>query len=111
MANQIITSKILEEDPDLIDLVDRFLSRLPEMQANIIKFHDEKHWEMFLEQIHQMKGVGGNYGYPMLTSLCADIETGVKDKNYTSVSDQLIEFNIMCKQILAGREENHKISK
>ena len=111
MSNQVITSELLNDDPDLIDLIDRFLSRLLDMQEKIIKKHDDQDWETFLDLIHQMKGVGGNYGYPMLTTLCADIELKTKEEKHDDVSNKLIEFKLMCEKILAGKDENHKLAK
>lgn len=110
MSNQIISSELLKSEPDLIDLIDRFISRLPGMQEVIIKAHNEKDWETFAGLIHQMKGVGGNYGYPMLTMLCAEIEMTIKEENFSKVENQLNEFQIMGKNILAGSDENHKIA-
>ena len=110
MSDQTITSELLKDDPDLIDLIARFLSRLPGMQEKIMNAHDTQDWEIFLGLIHQMKGVGGNYGYPMLTTLCVDIESTAKEEKYDEVSDKLIKFKLMCEQILAGDEENHKIA-
>jgi len=111
MSNQIITSELLKEEPDLIDLIDRFISHLPGMQEAIIDAHDEKDWETFTGLIHQMKGVGGNYGYPMLTTLCAEIEVMVKEENFAKVVKQLNDFQLMSKNILAGSDENHNIAK
>ena len=111
MSHQIITSELLHEDPDLIDLVDRFVSRLPDMQSVIIKAFDEKDWENFVHLIHQMKGVAGNYGYPMLTNLCADMELKVKAESFLEVADKLKEFKVMIEAILAGRNGNHEIVK
>ena len=110
MSNQIITSELLKEEPYLIDLIDRFILRFPGMQDAIIKAHDTKDWETFTGLIHQMKGVGGNYGYSMLTTLCAEIETMVEEENFSKVKNQLLEFKIMSKNILAGSDENHKIA-
>ncbi|MFK5915172.1 MAG: Hpt domain-containing protein [Woeseiaceae bacterium] len=109
MSN-VITSELLKDDPDLIELIDRFLSRLPAMQEKIVNACDEKEWDMFVGLIHQMKGVGGNYGYPMLTTLCADIEVAVKAEDYDKVNNQLSEFKELAKSILDGSEENHRIA-
>lgn len=110
MSNQIITSELLKEEPDLISLIDRFISRLPGMQEAIIKAFNDKDWETFAGLIHQMKGVGGNYGYPMLTTLCAEIEEAVKEENFDGVENQLNKFKLMSEYIIAGSDENHKIA-
>ena len=110
MSNQIISSELLKEDPDLIDLIVRFISRLPGMLDAIIKAHDTKDWETFTGLIHQMKGVGGNYGYPVFTELCTDIELMVREKNFDEVKNKLNEFNLICERIIAGKDENYKIA-
>jgi HPt (histidine-containing phosphotransfer) domain-containing protein len=111
MSSQIITSSLLEEEPDLIDLVDKFISRLPGMRDDILNFHAQEDWDSFLKMIHQLKGVGGNYGYPGITDICAVMEVAFKDEDYSKVTDQLTEFKNISEQILAGREENHRIAK
>lgn len=108
MSNKIITSELLKDDPDLIDLIDRFISRLPSMQDAIIKAYDEKDWETFASLIHQMKGVGGNYGYPALTILCSGIEDNLKSEMLTELKQQLLDFNLLVENILEGKDENHK---
>lgn len=111
MSNQIITSELLTEDPGLIDLIDKFISRLPGMVVAIMKAHEDEDWENFTGLIHQMKGVGGNYGYPKLSDICFNIEGLVRGKKYAEVKNQLNDFNVMHKSILAGSDENHKIVK
>jgi len=110
MSNQIITSDLLKEDPDLIDLIDRFITRLPEMTEAIMNAGMDESWDMFTDLVHQLKGVGGNYGYPVLTEICVVIEAGLREKNYAEVKNLLSDFKIMSDSILAGNDENHKIA-
>ena len=110
MSSQIITSSLLEEEPDLIDLVDKFISRLPGMRVDVFNLHAQENWDSFQKLIHQLKGVGGNYGYPEITDICIAIEVSCNDENYSKVAEQLAEFKIISEQILAGSEENHRIA-
>lgn len=109
MSNQIITSELLKEDPELIDLIDRFLSRLPNMQAEIIRAYDHQERDIFTSLIHQRKSVGGNYGYPTLTILYSEIEDNLKSEMLTELKQQLLDFNLLVENVLAGNAENHKI--
>ncbi|GMR16519.1 MAG: hypothetical protein BMS9Abin31_0860 [Gammaproteobacteria bacterium] len=111
MQDQLITSKLIIEDPGLIDLVDRFISRLPGMHDAITKAYDDNEWEVFVDLIHQMKGVGGNYGYSELTTLCSDIEVAAKEQNFEKVKSQLKEFKLLSESIVAGKDENRNIAK
>lgn len=110
MTEPFITSTLLEEDSSLIDLIDKFISRLPAMRDDIVKAHDDGGWETFSKLIHQLKGVGGNYGYHELSELCANIEAHLSEEKLEEVSNQLTEFKRMAEKILAGNEENHKIA-
>ncbi|MCW8901596.1 MAG: hypothetical protein OQK75_07825 [Gammaproteobacteria bacterium] len=110
MTAQFITSELLKEDPGLIDLVDKFLLRLPILRDDIVKAHSAKEWENFSRLIHQLKGVGGGYGYLMLTQVCADIEVSLRNKDFNTVKNQIGEMNNMSEMILAGKDENHKIA-
>ena len=106
----MLTSDLLEDDPDLIDLIDKFISRLPGMWASIkdaFKADDEKE---YLRLIHQMKGVGGGYGYPILTELCSKIEFQTESQNKEEVNYLMEEIDLIVEQILNGKDENHKIS-
>lgn len=109
MSTQFISSELLEEDPGLIDLVDKFISRLPILRDDIFKMYSENDIEAFSKLIHQMKGVGGNYGYPMLSELCAAIEVSCEEE-FSQVQAQLDELKVITEKILAGSEENHKIA-
>ena len=108
-GEEMITSNLLNDDPDLIDLIDKFMSRLPEMQKNINLAHETQSISDFSSLIHQMKGVGGGYGYPILTDICAKIEFQVTAESRENVSALMKEFNQMVEEILLGKEENHNI--
>jgi len=86
------------------------MRRLPTMRDAINLAHSEQNEEEFSGLIHQMKGVGGGYGYPMLTELCAKIEFQVASNHTDNVNVLMKEFNLMSERILAGDNENHKIA-
>lgn len=106
----MLTSGILDDEPDLIDLIDKFISRLPGMWDSIRQAHKVQDEEEFLRLIHQMKGVGGGYGYPVLTELCSQIEFQTENQNHEKVIELMEEFNLMVDRICEGQNENHKIA-
>lgn len=106
----MLTSNLLINEPDLIDLIDKFMIRLPIMRDAINQAHKDNNREELSGLIHQMKGVGGNYGYPMLTDICAKIEIQIADNESENIKTLLDDFNSMVEEILAGNDENHKIA-
>lgn len=106
----VLTSDLLYDEPDLIDLIDKFMARLPVMRDAINKSHKDNNEDELAGLIHQMKGVGGGYGYPMLTELCSNIEFQIEGQNSEKVNELIEEFNLMAEQVLEGQDENHKIA-
>ena len=106
----VLTSNLLTDEPELIDLIDKFMTRLPVMQDAINKAYTDNKVEELSALIHQMKGVGGGYGYPMLTELCAKIEFQIENKDADNTKALIKEFNLLVEQIFAGSDENHKIA-
>jgi len=105
----MLTSNLLESEPDLIDLIEKFMVRLPTFHEKINSAYKEQNTEEFSNLIHQLKGVGGGYGYPMLTELCVKIE--LQDINDdVNIKILMQEFNDMVEQMLAGKEANRKIA-
>ena len=103
------TSSLLAEEPYLLDLVDKFMLRLPVLLDAINLAYKNKDKETFLGFVHQLKGAGGGYGYDILTELCANIEQQYTKNNEDDLIMLLAEFNAVVRQILADHQENHKI--
>jgi len=109
-TSTMLTSSLLHDEPDLIDLIGKFIKRLPDMREAINKAHSQNDEAELSGLIHQMKGVGGGYGYQVLTDLCIKIEDAIKSKQPESLNVLIKEFNDMADQILAGDEENQRIA-
>ena len=105
----MLTSDLLIEEPELIDLIDKFILRLPVFQSQINQAYNDENEKELSDFIHQLKGVGGGYGYPLLTDLCAKIEFQIKTKNAENVAALINDLNDVVGQILDGHEENHNI--
>lgn len=107
--DSFITSSLLADEPDLIDLVDKFIIRIPVLKDDINKAFTDNNYDELARIIHQLKGVGGGYGYSMLTELCANIEEQIKIKDSENISTLINDLNLMVDKIVNGKDENHKI--
>ena len=105
-----ITSSLLAEEPDLIDLIDKFIVRVPVMRDDINHAFTANDNDELARIIHQLKGVGGGYGYPKLTELCANMEEKIESQDGEGVAILINDLNSMVDKIINGKEENHKIS-
>ena len=63
-AEEWITSELVQEDPDFIDLVEEFVAslddRLSDLQAALAK----QDVQQLRNLAHQLKGAGGGHGLP-----------------------------------------------
>ena len=105
----MLTSNLLKEDPKLIGLIDKFILRIPVLRDSINSAFNGEEFEEFSGLIHQVKGVGGAYGYPALTEICIKIEDGIRNDNLDKVKLLMNDFDKMIEEIILGSDENHRI--
>ena len=85
-----ILSTLMEKEPEYADLVKQFISRLPGIINEFVTAFNKKDWIELKSVAHQLKGVGGGYGFPMLTEVAADIGVQLNKENYREI-DVLIK--------------------
>lgn len=100
-----IISPILEEEPDLLEILEMFINRLPGMLTNICEAHESKNYAELGELIHDMKGTCGNFGYDALYELSIEIENLIRAKEYSQISVKLIDVEKLTQRILRGFHE------
>lgn len=99
---QPLTSELLEEDPGLKDLVNKFIQRLPETLATLNQLYQDQDWQTLAQNLHNLKGMGGGFGYPQITTLAARMEFEAKKKDQNELSSSLDELASLVSRIRAG---------
>ena len=97
-----ITSTILIEEPDLIDLVERFISKLPQMIISINESYNEKDWVKLRQNIHDLKGTSGNYGFDKLYRAAQAIEFELIKDNPQGIAFEISKLDDLNDRIAAG---------
>lgn len=97
-----LTSSLLIDEPDMIDLVQRFVAKLPQYIVNITKSGETKKWDELRKLAHDLKGVSGNYGFDDLYKLMQDIEFELTKENYTGVLSMINKLPVLNERIQAG---------
>lgn len=69
-----LVSQLLLDDPSLRDVVEEFVHGLPERIDDLRTAHAQMNRELLCTLAHRLKGAGGSYGYPALSSLAAQME-------------------------------------
>jgi len=97
-----IKTELINEDPEILELVIALLDALPERLSQISQAMEQRDWETLADHLHQLKGLGGNFGYPQLTKLTARMEFEMKKQGYEEVWTSYNELQNLISNMLAG---------
>jgi len=100
--NTPIVSSLLEEEPDIRDLLQEFIDRLPETIEAIRNTLGRRDKDKLAIQIHSLKGVSGNYGYQCLYELCQKMELEIHANRLNTLSDMLNRADKIIDRIRLG---------
>ncbi|MFN3751226.1 MAG: ATP-binding protein [Thiobacillus sp.] len=101
-ADTPLVSDLLRESPDMADLVEYFLERLPGYEASLRAAAAMADLAALKTQAHDLKSVGGGYGYPLVTQLAIRMEASILAGRLDEVRGQIDEFARLARRIRAG---------
>lgn len=102
-----IQSTVLEEDPDFIDIVSRFMEKLPDTLNRIGQLNEQGSFDELSKVVHDLKGVSGNMGYAQISELAGKLEFQIANRN-ASESKYLIS---QLKAVMHRAQEGLKHSR
>jgi CheY-like chemotaxis protein/HPt (histidine-containing phosphotransfer) domain-containing protein len=74
-----IVSELMQEGPDMVDLVAYFVERLPGYLRCLQDAQAAGDMVVLKKQAHDLKAVGGGYGYPQVTELAMELEAAATE--------------------------------
>ncbi len=102
-----IISTLLSEDPTFVDLVEKFVSELPEILNKLHSAYQQQDWVALKDGLHNLKGMGGGFGYQVLTELAGKAEFQVFSENFDAVKAFLDEISQVCDCIYEGMKNSN----
>jgi len=97
-----IVSDLIEQYPDFLDLIIYFIENLPSLIIEIQELQREGDWDLLKGKIHDLKSVGGNYGYMQITDICSQIEGAIRLNQLKRVSSLISELAVLSIRICDG---------
>jgi len=85
-----------DEQAEMRELVMRFLHRLTHTMQEIKQALQEQNWQQLRSVCHQLKGLGGSFGYPEITELAADLERAVISGSYAQLDEKVQKLDTAC---------------
>ncbi len=102
LASERLHSLLLADDPELRDIVEEFVETLDRRIDEIRQAYAQLDWAALRTLAHRLKGAGGSYGYPPLSSLAAEMEKNFAAHNAGAFQDWLRELEQLTTAAKAG---------
>ncbi len=86
-------------DPDMADLVEMFVSEMPDRIQSIQKAAQDADLNALAKLSHQLKGAAGGYGFTPITEAAAEVEKQVKaEKQLEDIERSLSQLLTLCRR-------------
>jgi signal transduction histidine kinase/DNA-binding NarL/FixJ family response regulator len=96
-------------DPEFRNLVQQFVEGLPAQVAAIADAVEQEDWDKAALLSHNLKGVGGNYGYPEISDIAKRINSAAKQQHYERIGALVTELRDACRQITDNQQKRRAL--
>ncbi len=97
---------VLATDPDLREIVEMFVSEMPDRISQMVDVMEKEDWEGLKRLAHQLKGAAGSYGFEPLSPTAAELENTIADgASEEDIKASLEELVKMCRRVSADSPE------
>lgn len=101
-SNELLYSE-LAADADLAELIELFVSELPDRIAHMRQALEGGNAELLCRLAHQLKGAGGSHGFPHLGPAAWKVENAAREiKELARLSACIDELEAVCSRARAG---------
>ena len=92
-------------DDEFQQILNTFLQRLPQMVETIVSGVNDGDWETVQSMSHQLKGLGGSFGYTKITAIAKKIHDKSRQHSNEGMSSLLEELNQELTLIIQGEQK------
>jgi CheY-like chemotaxis protein len=97
------------DEPDMLELIDCFLSELPERLREIESADGEQNLAVLASLAHKLKGAAGGYGYSTITEAARTLEQRARASDgVEAIRRAVAELKRLCARACAGRAQHEK---
>lgn len=93
----------LADEPEFVEVVAQFVDKLPEIIVTIDETYGAGEWEKFRVVVHNLKGMGGGFGFPQLSKQAIEVEKLLNAGEYAAIEPIILVLHRLAQRIQAGR--------
>ena len=104
-SRSVYLSEEFADDPEFQKLLQQFVNGLPGIVDKIHHATIEQDWDTAQSLSHNLKGVGGNYGFPEISDIAQKINTDIKSEQYGRIDVLVAELTAECGRIVKNHQD------
>lgn len=86
-------------------LTQKFVADLPSKISQMNNAFSKQSWEQIEQISHYLKGVGSTFGFPVITESAGQLNSAIREKNYSAISDLLKDLESICNEIITSHKD------
>lgn len=102
--SDVLISLLSEDGHQTMELIIKYVNNLSAILEQLNTFIQRQDWDNLSSQLHQLKGTGGNYGYPALTSIAEVMEAHTSERDKEKLINDFMELKATHEKIVRGIE-------
>lgn len=105
---EVLISELLIDDSDFRAVVSEFVETLPRRIEELCSAHQSNDWSRLSDLAHRLKGAGGSYGYPMLSTLAAEMEQSFRRRDDAQFDEWIKNLDSLVRAASRGLESGEE---
>jgi len=101
-----IVSSLLEDEPEMVELVQQFVGKLPGMVEKVQNTFQAGNPDRFKAEVHALKGTSGNFGYKEIFDVTKRIEFEIITNNKNAIEALLASLEDLVTRIQQGLDKD-----
>ncbi len=97
-------SRVQDSDAGIMRVVNKFVGRLPGYYTELTQAIEQSNWAKVREIVHDLKGMGGTMGYPLVTELATSMTFQSKSENLAGMQQLNLHLGQLITRIQQGAD-------
>ncbi len=98
-APPVIRNQLLDKEPEMADLVEKFITELPRYVSELLVASRERKWSDLIRYLHDFKSMSGNFGFPQFAKIAANAHQQLKSAQYDDLRESIDQIAKLARQV------------
>ena len=97
-----VVSTVQDDDPVIVRVINNFVNKLPSYYADLTSAIEQRDWDAMRALVHNLKGLGGSMGYPLITEVATAMYFQIEIENIPGLQQLNVRLEQLVNRIQQG---------